>query len=261
MQTKITFAGGVDRPRHVQPREHAPVVGRQRLRGELQPHLLQGGLGDARRVPVRRPQRTDRRGRARHPGRRRGVRGRASSTRSTTTYATTPTACGPPRRRTRRPYTLFSTAIRPTRVRASRTSRCGRSSARATFAAALQQHPARLPAGQHHRAAARGRASARSCRTARAACQPRARPVLHAVVRHRLSDRRRREQAADHRARARRRRIHLPPVNYWGASHTAMTAYWTAAAAITRVWKSSWYPNTAGAGSGRLTAYTTAPNV
>ena len=31
--------------------------------------------------------------------------------------------------------------------------------------------------------------------------------VLHAVVRHRLSDRRRREQAADHRARARRRRL------------------------------------------------------
>ena len=34
MQTKITFAGGrIEPARHVQPREHAPVVGRQRLRG------------------------------------------------------------------------------------------------------------------------------------------------------------------------------------------------------------------------------------
>ena len=49
--------------------------------------------------------------------------------------------------------------------------------------------PARLPAGQHHRAAARGRRSRRSCRSADGACQARARPVLHPVVRHRLSDR------------------------------------------------------------------------
>ena len=40
------------RPRHLQPREHAPVVGRQRLRGELRPDLLQGGHGHTRRVPV-----------------------------------------------------------------------------------------------------------------------------------------------------------------------------------------------------------------
>ena len=66
--------GRRDRPRHVQPREHAPVVGGQRLRGELQPHLLQGRPRDARRVPVRRAQRADRGGRARHPGGRCGVR-------------------------------------------------------------------------------------------------------------------------------------------------------------------------------------------
>ena len=31
-------------PGHAPPREHAPVVGRQRLRGRLQPDVLQGGL-------------------------------------------------------------------------------------------------------------------------------------------------------------------------------------------------------------------------
>ena len=37
--------------RHVQPREHAPVVRRQRRRGRVQPHLLEGGLRHPRRVP------------------------------------------------------------------------------------------------------------------------------------------------------------------------------------------------------------------
>ena len=89
MQTKITFAGGAIDLGHVQPREHAPVVGRQRLRGELQPDLLQGGLGDARRVPLRGAQRPGRRRRPGHAGRRRRVRARAWSTASTTTYANT----------------------------------------------------------------------------------------------------------------------------------------------------------------------------
>ena len=53
MQTKITFATAVDRPGHAPPREHAPVVGRQRLGGELQPDVLQGRAGDPRRVLVR----------------------------------------------------------------------------------------------------------------------------------------------------------------------------------------------------------------
>ena len=74
MQTMITFQGGQIGLRHVQPREHAPVVGRQRQRGQLQPDLLQGGHGHARRVPVRRPQRGDRRGRPGHAGRAGGIR-------------------------------------------------------------------------------------------------------------------------------------------------------------------------------------------
>ena len=48
MQTKITFAGGDRRStavaRDVRPREHAPVVRRQRLRGVVQPDVLEGGL-------------------------------------------------------------------------------------------------------------------------------------------------------------------------------------------------------------------------
>jgi hypothetical protein len=40
----------------------------------------------------------------------------------------------------------------------------------------------------------------------------------------------------------------------WGTTQNAITAYWTAAATMTRAWKTSWYPNTAGTGSGRLTA-------
>ena len=63
--------GRLDRPvaDDVQPREHAPVVRRQRLRGRLQPHLLEGRLGDDRRVPVHGAHRGDRCGRARHAGR------------------------------------------------------------------------------------------------------------------------------------------------------------------------------------------------
>ena len=253
MQTKITFAGGDDRPRHVQPREHAPVVGRQRLGGELQPHLLQGRAGDARRVPVRRPQRTDRRGRAGYPGGRRGVRGqpdqhvRRRLRRRHRRGLWTGAPSNP------RPYTLFSgatTYFRPGIAYIALRRILGP----ANFAAALQQHAAQPTGRGASPSRSSRRASARSCRAARVRARAELSQLLHAVVRHRLPARRRREQAADHRARARRRRIHLPPVNYWGASHTAMTAYWTAAAAITRVWKSSWYPNTAGAGSGRLTA-------
>ena len=63
----ITFAGGRDRHRHALPREHAPVVGRQRQRGRLQPDLLQGGHGDrsASILYDARPARTRRAARAR----------------------------------------------------------------------------------------------------------------------------------------------------------------------------------------------------
>ena len=74
MQTKITFQGGRIGLRDVPPREHAPVVGRQRLRGQLQPDVLQGGHGPARRVPVQRPHRSDGSRRPGHACGRRGVR-------------------------------------------------------------------------------------------------------------------------------------------------------------------------------------------
>ena len=50
MQGKITFARRLDRPvaRHVQPREHAPVVRRRRRRGRVQPDVLEGRLRHAR---------------------------------------------------------------------------------------------------------------------------------------------------------------------------------------------------------------------
>src|SRR5262249_19150965 len=61
-----------NRHRHPLPREHAPVVGRPRERGELQHDLLQGGPRHGRRVPVRREEGRDRGGR---PGHRRGPTG------------------------------------------------------------------------------------------------------------------------------------------------------------------------------------------
>ena len=50
MQTMITFAGGRAGLEHSLPREHAPVVGRQRDRGRLRDDLLQGRHGPARPV-------------------------------------------------------------------------------------------------------------------------------------------------------------------------------------------------------------------
>ena len=88
MQTKITFNGGRIGPADVPPREHAPVVGRQRRRGQLQPDLLQGGLRRPRRVPVPRPQRRRRAaGGRRRPATRRSSR--ASSTSFNSNYANT----------------------------------------------------------------------------------------------------------------------------------------------------------------------------
>ena len=65
----------LDRPvaRHVQPREHAPVVRRQRRRGRVQPHVLEGGLRHARRVPHTARTAAIAAG-GWHAGRRRGVR-------------------------------------------------------------------------------------------------------------------------------------------------------------------------------------------
>ena len=150
---------------------------------------------------TRRPRRAGR-------ARRRATRpsSRASSTASTRTTRA-PTACGRRAPSDPRPYTLFSGATTYKRPghrlhRAAPDPRPGELRRRAPA------DPAHLPAGQHHRGAARGGRSRRSCRADRA-CTAELEPLLHAVVRHRLSARRRREQAADHRARARRRRLPL----------------------------------------------------
>ena len=66
MQTKITFQGGSHRSEHAAPREHAPVVGRQRLRGQVRADLLQGGLRGPVRGLQRRAHGGERRRRHRH---------------------------------------------------------------------------------------------------------------------------------------------------------------------------------------------------
>ena len=100
----------VDRPRHAPPREHAPVVGRQRLGGQLQPDLLQGGPGDAGRVLVQRRERAGRR-------RRVECRVRADPGRHLRPgLCEAPTCCGRARPPIRVRTTLFSgskTYIRP----------------------------------------------------------------------------------------------------------------------------------------------------
>ena len=54
MQTKITFAGGADRPPTFNHENMHQWWGDNVSEAQLQPHLLQGRPRDARRVPVRR---------------------------------------------------------------------------------------------------------------------------------------------------------------------------------------------------------------
>ena len=92
MQTKITFAGGSISTGVVPPREHAPVVGRQRLRGRVQPDLLQGGLRGPVGGPAPRPapRRTPPAASARRPATRRSTPASSTaSTRPTTATSTT----------------------------------------------------------------------------------------------------------------------------------------------------------------------------
>ena len=83
MQGKITFAGGTiggatgTSLGHAQPREHAPVVRRQRRRGRVQPHVVEGGLRDPRRVPLHGADDADRLRPGRPRRERRRVRARA----------------------------------------------------------------------------------------------------------------------------------------------------------------------------------------
>ena len=156
MQTKITFANGSIDLRHAAPREHAPVVGRQRLRGELQPHLLQGGARDARRVLL---QRRERAGGRRRVERR--VRADASST-SSTSSTRAPTCCGRARPRIR-VRTRSSRARRRTSARASRTSRCAGSSGRRTSTPRCSSFRARTGKAASRRRSS-SRRSSRSCR-------------------------------------------------------------------------------------------------
>ena len=138
MQTMITFAGGQIGAEHAVPREHAPVVGRQRHRGRLQHDLLQGGHGHRGAVPVHRrarrrwPRAARTRTRARPPSR------PAWSRRSTQIYAQKGSFWMPGAVRTRR-RSACSPARPPTTARPRPTSRCARSSGPTNFTQALQQ--------------------------------------------------------------------------------------------------------------------------
>ena len=204
MQTMITFQGGQIDLRHVLPREHAPVVGRQRHRGQLQPDLLQGRHGHARRVPVRRPQRGDRSRRPGHAGRRRRRSTRAWSTSSTRTTRTTAALD----RRAVRPDAGHgcSPAPSPTPAPAPPTSRCARSSARPTSPARCSRSSATTATPASPRRSWRPGSTRWHAEPERGVQRP-ARPVLHPVVRHRLPARRRREPAAAHRSRPGRPRL------------------------------------------------------
>ena len=156
------------RPRHVQPREHAPVVGRQRLGGELQHDLLQGGSRDARRVPLRAPRNAHYGG----PGTPAGARRSRSSLVGGFQHSTTRTPASlwtaAPSDPTAR-ATLFSgatTYLRPGIAYIALRQILGP----ASFAAALQQMQSHLPAGGDHRAAARGRPSPTFLPNPSAAC-------------------------------------------------------------------------------------------
>ena len=142
-----------DRPRHLQPREHAPVVGRQRLRGELQPDLLQGGHGHARGVPLRARATRSRGRRSGHGGRARGVPAEPGRTSSTPTTPAPGASGRPPLRPDARPAVLRQHDVRPARHGVPRPASDPRPARVRPGAAA---DPAPLRRRQHHRAAARG---------------------------------------------------------------------------------------------------------
>ena len=185
MQTKITFAGGRDRTRDLQPREHAPVVGGQRLRGQLQPDVLQGGHGDARRVPVQGAQRPDRRRRPRHAGGRRRVRDQPDQH----VQHDLREHRQPVDRRPVEPHARprCSPARPRTPVPGSRTSRCDRSSARtsprrcsassATIGRAASPSPSSRPASRRSSRSARGHAGPSSTASSPSGSTPCTRPA------------------------------------------------------------------------------------
>ena len=165
MQTMITFAGGAIDLGHPLPREHAPVVGRQRHRGQLQPDLLQGGHGHPGRVPVRAARTATAAGPAGRPRRSRP----AWSSSSTTNYARDGSFwAGGPSNPTA--YTLFdgsSTYDRPGTAYIALRQILGP----ARFDQALQQIQRQLRRRRHHRAAARGRPSPAGCPNHSEDCQ------------------------------------------------------------------------------------------
>ena len=147
MQTKIVFVGGTigNNARDVRAREHAPVVGRQRLLRRAPQHVLQGGPRDDRRSTTT-PR--DIAGKAAggqwHRRLQRGVRGQhRDPLQRTELQHDVARRSGTSRRRTRRRRTC-SAPRTPTRARARPTSRCARSSARPTTTRVLQADPARL---------------------------------------------------------------------------------------------------------------------
>ena len=136
MQTMITFQGGqIDLDTFNHENMHQ-WWGDSVTEANYNLTFFKEGMATLRRVPVRRPQRGDRRGRPGHAGwcgRVRREPGRSVQHRITPT-----TGSGPPPRPTRR-RPPCSPAASPTPVLARPTSRCARSSARTNFTSALQQ--------------------------------------------------------------------------------------------------------------------------
>jgi hypothetical protein len=200
MQTKITFSNesiDLDTLHHENMHQW---WGDNVSGGELQPHLLQGRVGDIRRVPVRRAQRAD--------GCRRVERG----------LRTEPRRQLQPVLRGIRPVmdrcTLRSASVhallrfedvRPAGHLVHRAAPNPRAGELRGRAAADPEH---VPAGKRHRSTARiGVRVVPAVADRLVPCG--ADGLLHRVVGHRLSARRWSEPAADHRAGARRRRLRL----------------------------------------------------
>ena len=203
MQTMITFAGGqIDLGTLYHENMHQ-WWGDNVTEGALQPDLLQGGHGHPRRGPAGRARRRDQ---GRGPRHRRGQEG----------------VPGQPDRAVQqdvRPgrQLLDKCAVQPDPVQPVCQRRHLRAARRRVHRRVadprhrqVHQGPAADPAPlrrrPHHRSPARSRLPALAAQQERG-LRKQAQPVLHPVVRHRLPERRRRQQARHHRARADRCRL------------------------------------------------------
>ena len=172
MQTKITFQNGSISARHVPPREHAPVVGRQRLRGHVQPTFFKEGYATmSQDFTTARTRRTTPAASARRPVTRRS---RAAWSRASTRFYNG-TSTEPLERVAPSNPTNATPVQRPrprTRARARPTSRCAAILGKDNFAEANKEIQRDLRRRLDHRAADQIASSTSSCRTRAPAATP-----------------------------------------------------------------------------------------